>query len=202
MDNGFDMVYVLLGVTAAIALLVLWRYLSINVLNPAGNGAAAKTRATLRRFAGIRRFQVLSDVTVEKKGKTARIENLMIGFFGVLMVHTLGARGEYYGTLDGDQWYVVLDQKRTAFPNPVTEQEKAEAVLRSIFADNKLYSIPIEHIVYISSKSKKTGLFITNSGEILTPGKLWDYLNKTKFEKDIGLDVEKVAKAIEGAGVK
>jgi hypothetical protein len=193
------MMYVFMAVLFLFGMLYLFHYLTTNVLNPTGKGAAEKTRGALRRYAGIRRFKVLGDVEVETKGKSAKIENLLIGFFGVLMVHTLGARGEYYGTLDGDQWSVVLDEKRTAFLNPVKEQEKAETILRSVFSSNKLYNIPIEHIVYVSSKSKKTGIYITNSGEILPPGRLGEYLQKTKFDADIGLDVDAIAKAIEGA---
>jgi hypothetical protein len=202
MDSFSQMIFGFVGFVIVIGLVILLHYLFRNVFNPTGKGSAEKTRGILRRFAGIRRFQVLGDLDLEMKGKTAHIENILIGYFGVLMVHTLGARGEYYGTLDGRNWYVMLDEKRTTIQNPLPEQERAEALLRSIFSVNKLYNIPVEHVIYISNKSKKTGLFITHSGEILLPGKLPEYLNKTKFEKDIGLDVGAVKNAIEGSKIK
>jgi hypothetical protein len=198
MDIMLLFVVIVFGL-ALFGLLYLVHHLRRNVLNPSGKGAARRTRGALKRYAGIRRFRVLGDVKIGLKGKTAEIENILIGFFGVLLVHTLGARGEYYGTLDGAQWSVTLNEKRTAFPNPVLAQQKAEALLRGVFAANQLYSIPVEHIVYLESRGKKTGFFITNSGEVLLPGKLKDYLHKAKFDVDTGLDVDKVAKAIENA---
>lgn len=200
MDGATLVILIVTGLIVGAGIIYLLVYLNNNIFNPTGKGAHRKTRGTLKQFAGIRRFKVLSDVRLEVDGKTATIENMLIGFFGVLLVHTLGARGEYYGTMDGESWHVDLNGKRTTFPNPVQEQKRAEALLRGIFAANKLYKIPVEHILYLTSRSRKTGLFITHGGEILMPGKLGGYLDKTRFEKDIGLDVEAVAKAIAGSG--
>lgn len=172
-------------------------YLSVNKLNPQGNGAENKTTHILTKFGLIRGFKVLSEVKFQYKGQTYFIENMLIGFFGILIVHTLGARGEYYGQIDGKEWQLVLEDKKQSFPNPVLEQQKAISALRAIFSQNKAFNIPIENIVVLTSKAKKTGLFITNDNIIFLPGQLKPYLHKTKFEKDADIDVDQLAEIIE-----
>lgn len=201
MDPAMIIFIALLALLVGGGLAYLWVYLRNNVLNKEGRGAEKKTARILKGFAGIRRFKVLSDVTLKADGKTAHVENMLIGFFGILIVHTLGARGEYYGTLDGENWILSREegQQRRNFPNPVLEQQRALALMRSILSKRKLYNIPMEYVVYMADKGKKTGLFITHSGEILLPGKLKGFLHKTKFEKDTGLDVNKVAEALTSA---
>lgn len=182
---------------AAIGLAVLWRYLSREALGASGKSAYKKTARILSRFALLRGFKVLTNVKAGSGGDAVVIENMLIGYFGILLVRTLGAKGSYYGTLDSDAWTLVRDEKKTVVPNAVKELEKNAAVLRAVFAKEKIYNIPIESIVYMANRSKKTALYITNNGEILAPGKLGGYLDKTKFEKDAGLDVLKIAAAVQ-----
>lgn len=172
-------------------------YLRESVWNPAGKGAEKRTSGTLKNFALVRRFKVLSGRTLHVKGEDYPIENMMIGYFGILLVTTCGARGEYYGTLDGDNWSVTLNDKKTTFPNPFKEQEKLIAAMRTLFSANNVYKVPIENLVVLSNRSNKTALYITNSGEILLPRKLKGYLQKSKFEKDAGIDIEQVAALLE-----
>lgn len=178
-------------------LYVLW-YLTGNVFNPAGKGADGKTRRIMQTYAFPRRFKVLSDITLEVDGKSVYIQNMLIGFFGILMVHTLGARGEYYGSLDGKEWITSEKEgkNRKTFPNPILEQQRAASLMRQVFSKHKLYNIPIENIIYVSSRAKATGVFITHKNEILLSGKLKGYLQKTKFDADLGMDVEKITAAL------
>ncbi|MCL2056000.1 MAG: NERD domain-containing protein [Oscillospiraceae bacterium] len=177
------------------------RHLLLNVLNPDGKGAHRKTAAILQKYALIRGFKVLSGVTLRFKGDAFTIENMLVGFFGILIVSTMGGRGEYYGQIDGKQWQRVLGDEKKSFPNPIAEQDRAVAALRGVLSAKKLYNIPIEGLVYLSSGSKKTSLYVTHGGRILLPGQLAPYLRRTKFDKDTGLDVGKIEAAVrENAG--
>jgi hypothetical protein len=188
---------IFLAVLFIASLAVICFLLSINVFNPDGKGAYRKTRRILGKFAMLRGFRVLTNVSIDYKGKSYPIENMLIGYFGILLVHTLGGRGEYYGQIDGKTWQRTLKEKKTTFPNPVLEQAEAMTALRALFSQNKVFNIPIENIVYMTNRAKKTGLFITNDNKIFLPGKLRAYLDKTKFEKDVGIDVGKLTEIIE-----
>lgn len=196
MENQWVMFAMVIGVVVLIGGGFLLRYLQNNVLNPAGKGAEKITARTLTNYGRLRSFRVLRNLTLEVNGKTAYIENMLIGFFGILIVHTCGARGDFYGTVDGKDWILHQDSKRTTFPNPLLEQQKALAMLRSAFSKEKLYNLPMENLVVLTSRGSKTALYITHSGEILLPGKLRSYLDKTKFDKDLGLDVARIAEVV------
>lgn len=188
-----DALFFFIALCLAIAVFCLLTYLKREFFDPRGASAPKATTRILEKFAFLRRFKVLSGVRV---GDGPEIENMLIGYFGVLIVRTLGAKGDFYGTLSGEKWAVVANDRKTQFDNPVLLMQKQAAALRAVFSANKLYNIPIECVVYISSKSAKTTVSITNNGEILMPGKLAGYLRKTRFEKDLGFDVDQIQKAV------
>lgn len=203
MDSAFVFTVILAVLLVVGAGGYLLHYLSVNVLDPAGKGASKKTARILARYGRVRRFKTLTDITLTVDGKTATIETMLIGYFGIFLVHTCGARGGYYGTLDGETWIISEDAQqeggggsRKTIPNPILEQQRAMALLRSLFSKNKLYNIPMENVVYLSSKARKSGVYITHSGELLLPGKLPGYLDRTKFDRDAGLDVGRLAELV------
>lgn len=187
---------ILLGVVVIFA--AIFAYLRQEVFDASGKAAAKATRGILSRFGIPRGFKVLSNVTLDNGGGKITAENILVGYFGILLVHTLGARGEYYGTLDSESWTLVSKGKKLSIENPVKLLAREEAALRSVFSKNKAYNIPIERIVYISNKSSKTAVYVTHNGELLLGGKLSAYLEKSKFEKDTGLDVKKIANIVTG----
>ncbi|MCL2034007.1 MAG: NERD domain-containing protein [Oscillospiraceae bacterium] len=188
-----DTLFIFTAVCLFIAVLLLLLYLRREMFDTRGKSAPRATARVLSQFAFLRRFKVLSNVNL---GDGLAAENILIGYFGILLIHTLGAKGNYYGTLSGEQWSVVLNDKRTHLQNPVLLMQRQSAAIRTLLSKKKLYNIPIECIVYISNKSSKTTVSITNNGEILMPGKLSGYLDKTKFEKDLGLDIDQIVKSI------
>jgi len=188
-----DTVFMITAVCLLIAALLLLAYFRREMVDTRGKSAPKATARILSQFAFLRRFKVLSNANL---GDGLVAENMLIGYFGILLIQTLGAKGDYYGTLSGEQWSVVLNDKKTQFQNPVLQMQRQSVALRTLLSQKKLYNIPIECIAYISNKSSKTTVSITNNGEILMPGKLPGYLDKTKFEKDLGLDIDQIVKAI------
>ena len=187
---------IVIALVALVALVITCAYLAREFINPKGKNAYKKTAGILARFALPRGFKVLKNVQIGTNDKSIIAENILIGYFGILIVRTLGAKGSYYGTLESDKWSIVRDEKKAYLPNAVLQLKQDEAAVRAVFANKNIYNIPIEYVVYMTNKSNKTQLHITNSGEILTPGKLGGYLNKTKFEKDAGIDVKKIASVL------
>lgn len=195
MDNSG---FFILIIAAVIIFATFFAYLRQEIVNKNAKAAARSTRGVLSRFALPRGFKVLSGMTLKNGDSEITIENMLIGYFGILLVHTLGARGEYYGTLDSENWTLIANNKKQILENPVKQLECEVAALRAVFAKNKVYNIPIERVVYVSNKSNKTAVYVTHGGEILLGGKLPRYLEKSKFEKDTGLDVKKIANVVNG----
>lgn len=180
------------------SLISLLLYLKRNVLNPQGKGCEKNTAGILRKFGAIRDYKVLSDLTISVDGQTAYFENLLIGFFGILIVTTCGQRGEYYGSLTEERWTISSNDgaDKQTIPNPFLQQNQAIALLRTLLAKNNIYKVQIENIVYISSRSGKTGIFISHDEEIVRPGQLGKYLARSKFEQDAGIDVAKLSELL------
>lgn len=185
-------IFMVIAVIVLITLAICLFYLNREYINLKGRGANRITTRILRRFGLIRGFKVLTNVKV---GNVV-IENMLIGYFGILIVRTLGAKAEFYGTLDSDAWSVVIRGKKESIPNPVKLMQTEASALRGFFSGKKIYNIPIATVVYLSGRSSKFALYVTNGGEILSPGKLSAYLNTTKFEKDTGIDVSKIVDAL------
>lgn len=198
MDTAVLVMLLVVAVLLGGSLIYLIYYLTVNVFNPEGRGAEKKTARILKNFGRIRGYKVLSDIDLSVDGKAAHIENMLIGYFGILLVSTCGARGEYYGTLDSATWPVTRKdgREKTIIPNPMLAQRQAIAVLRALFAKNNVYKVAIDGVVYLTSRSNKTVICISNNSEILRPGKLSGYLSKDKYQNDAGHDVGKIAELI------
>lgn len=198
MNVTFLVILIVAAVLLTGSVVALFHMFSVNVLNPEGKGAAKKTTRILKKFGLIRGFKVLSDLHLEFEGKSAYIENMLVGYFGILLVSTCGARGEYYGTLESERWTVTRKEGRekSVLANPVLEQKKAVTLLRSLFAKNGIYKVGIDTVVYMTSRASKTAVYITHGDEILKPGKLSGFLGRTKFESDAGHDVARIAELI------
>lgn len=203
---GNAALYTIIIIALAVLSVMFVSYLKREVFVTGTKAAAITTRGILLRFCLPRGFKVLSDVKLKDGSKEIIIENMMIGYFGVLLVRTLGVRGEYYGALDAENWSLLSKgkastDKKDTIKNPLKLLECEESALRAAFSKNKIYNIPVEKIIYISNKSSKTAVYVTHNGEILLGGKLSGYLQKSKFEKDAGLDVKKIADIITGAHI-
>ena len=162
-----------------------------------------KVGGILRRFASIRQFKVLSDLNLEADGKKAHFDYALIGFYGISFVTCLGQSAAYYGQERDAKWsYVVGDNKKTYFPNPVLAGEKAIDAVRTIFSQNKVYNIQMEHLVVFAGARKKTEVFVKTTDPALKRGDLKKLLGKVKYEKDNNVDVAQLAALLEKYMVK
>ena len=184
-------------IVACVFLALLHRYLTREVWDAEGKNAVKQTRRILKRYAALRRFKVLKNLCFETDRGSVEVETMLVGFFGILLVHTCGARGEYYCDSTGSKWTIVSGSARKSFENPLNQQQKAIVAMREIFAQNKVYKISMDKTVYISSSSKKTAVFIPSSNEVALPGRLRAYMDKEKFDVDNNVDVEQLVAILE-----
>jgi len=192
---------ILCAVILVCAVFFFIRHLRINVLNPTGKGEWKKCNRTLSRFALLRRYKVLDHVELRLGGERIVVENMLVGCFGILLVETMGMRGSYYGTASAPQWTLAKDDfHKESFPNPLLTQQRQIAALRELFAEKAIYKVPIEGVVVFTNKSNKTEVLVSGVSNLLMPGKLGGYLQQDRFEKDLGVDEEKLCALLTGTG--
>ncbi|MEG0541163.1 MAG: nuclease-related domain-containing protein [Angelakisella sp.] len=156
-----------------------------------------KSNATkvFRRHGAIRNWKVLTDVTLGVGDQAITADQLVIGPFGVIVACDLHQKGNVYGDLTAPEWILATgedaNEKKTRIVSPYHTAEQGVEQLRSMFAKAKIYSVPVELMV---PKTQKQGSYITGSSQYLFSCKeLKTQLEKSRFEKDNGVDIEAVA---------
>lgn len=195
--NGMQiMVVVALWVIIALIVLILWKRSS------SAEGQKRRAAGALKKFAAIRSYKVLQDITLDCGKETVHIDHILVGFFGLLFVNVEVENADYYGDETGEQWSVVKNDVKTYINNPLNEGIAAMDATRKIFAKNNIYNIQMEQVVVFTSAFKKNTLYIKDTLPVVNVRKLSSLLSKTRFEKDNGVDVERLVKLIEENKVK
>ncbi len=157
-----------------------------------------KTGRILKSFIRLRGYEVLSDLDLEIKGKTAHIEHILIGTFGMMFFSCLDLKkGELYGNDRDEKWAIVTKTDKTRIDNPHLKNEHNNAVVRDILAKEEVYRVGFENVIVIGCPKPDTQLAMpVDSLGIYSPKALKKYLKRVKFEKDNGVDVKKTAAAV------
>ena len=160
-----------------------------------------KLRSVLRRFSAIRNFKVLSGVTLRLGNRTAYIENILVSFYGLLLVNTVNDKCEYYGERRDMKWTRVGENSREQIPNLIREGEDAMSLLREILGRSGIYNMQIEQYLVTTRRLKggATQMFVSGCPEIMRLSQFKKQIHKVKYEKDNDVDVDAVIAAINAA---
>ena len=153
----------------------------------------------LKGFSGIRRYKVLNDVTLSYKGKTAHIDCMMVGYFGILFVNAVDIKkAQLFGSEYEEKWAIVDKNDKRRINNIYKETVQFNAFLRDVFSNESIYSIPFENAICIKCKDDVKQINANvNAMNILTPKQLKKYIRRVKFEKDLGVDVDRIVQCID-----
>lgn len=160
-----------------------------------------KVHRALKKLGALRSWKVLRDVTVSAGGESARVDHAVVGPWGVLLFCDIHARGCYFGKMEEQNWARTDGEEekatgRVLVPNPGKECEKAVAILRRLFAENKIYNMQVEWFLPATGKQVKS--YISGSQDVVvTLPELREVLSRGKYDKDNGVDIQKIAALFE-----
>ncbi|MGD9559678.1 MAG: nuclease-related domain-containing protein [Oscillospiraceae bacterium] len=188
------------GVFAAMAM-VLYRKNNPKEEKPqARSSGTGRAAGKMRSFARSNDFRFLGPATLESGGRTARLDALVIGYFGVLGLISLGYNGEIYGSATDKQWLQVSpDKTREYFDNPVLEAAADVRVIRDALFADKQKQVPVEVVCVFTDR--RAQIAIPPKVGYLTMKSLGALLQKEKYLEDAGLDLDRVENAIRAAMV-
>lgn len=161
-----------------------------------------KVHRALAKLGALRGWKVLRDVTISAADGPVRVDHAVVGPWGVLLFNDLHGRGCYFGKLEEQSWARTDGEEekatnRTLVPNPGKECEKAVAALRQIFAREKVYNMQVEWFVPVTGKQVKS--FISGGRDVVvTVRELRGILSRSKYEKDNGVDIQKITALLQG----
>ena len=166
--------------------------------------AHRRVSSALRRFASIRGYRVLDDVTIKADGRTLHVDHILVGYFGMLLVADLCQADDYYGHIDDRNWSCntrgaedTPSMRKGSIPNPLPNNTKCIELIRGIFSKNGVYNISIDSVA-VAAHPRST-LYISGRKEsVLTLAELRSLLGKSKYSQDNGVDVEKLCSLLQG----
>lgn len=169
-----------------------------------GELALNKVTAKLNRFAGIRSFKVLSNVTLQTgKKETVQIDRILITFNHVLLFKVCSQFDNIYGDAKDATWVSVRTDKKTnntlaksTFDNPFREAQKANDAVRRLLTQHKLGKVQTEF--YVVFGDPKANLSIGKGMPVLSSKELGQLLSRSKYSEDGPVDVNEVAKLLGG----
>lgn len=196
---------VLIGVGIAavvIGLLIGWHYLDTHLRRKKGTLAHDRVSGQLKKFAGVRSFKVLEDLTLTTgKKETVQIDRALITFNHVLLFQIREERDTIYGAFKDPNWISVKTDKenntirKTTFENPVLTAQKGNDAVRRILARNKLGKIQTEF--YVVFGDPKAVLSLGKGMPVLNLKQLKTLLGRSKYSEDGPVDVAAVAELLQ-----
>ncbi|MCI9508419.1 MAG: NERD domain-containing protein [Angelakisella sp.] len=202
MNNWQDIFFgCFMALTLAVILYALWK---ANIRNKHSEKTKKEISRTLRSMAPLREWKVLEQVAVtDRKGKNHTVDHLVIGPFGVLALTDIHRRGGYYGELRDEEWVIStggenqVETLRVKIPSPVKNNEGFVAAFRELLTAGKVYNIPVEALCPITQTQVE--VFVTGAqSQVVEPKRLREVLSRQKYQKDNGVDTEKILALLSG----
>ena len=200
MDKTLQLVLTIVGIVLVLtALIICFNLLQTAALRKKGTLTQHKVSKYLRKFAGIRSFKVIDGLKLKNGENTVIIDHVLIGFFGMVLLKDVDARGSVYGDYKDEQWMAVTidkdnnDKSKTFFENPVRMLEKCNEAMRRLLAANNLYKIGTEaYVVFGDPKVQLANLKKKNGMPLMNFKQLKKLLEKEKYSADGPVDVKAI----------
>lgn len=152
----------------------------------------------LRTMAPLREWKVLDGVTLSDKEGQVTADHLVIGPFGVLALTDIHRQGGYYGDLRDAEWVISTggedkpETLRMRVPSPVKNNQRFVAALRTVLTKAEVYNIQVDALCPVTQT--RIEVYVTGANNLVVGvGKLRETLNRQKFQKDNGVDIDQLA---------
>ena len=186
----------------AVCLIVAAYFIKNSLQRKKGVLAENLVTGRLRRFAGIRSFKVLQNITLPSgRNDTVTIDRALITFNHVVVFLLRSECDTIYGDGKDRTWVSIKTDKnnntlaRTAFDNPVQTAQKANDAVRRLLTRNGLGKVQTEY--YVVFGDPKVTLSIGSGLPVLDYKGLKRLLGRSRYSEDGPVDVEAAAKLLQ-----
>lgn len=188
---------------AVAAAAVCWAFYNTRRKEKHSETTKKEISRVLRTMAPLREWKVLDGVTLADKEGEVTADHLVIGPFGVLVLSDIHRQGGYYGDLRDREWVIStggedkVETMRMRIPSPVKNNQRFVAALRALLTKAEVYNIQVEALCPVTQS--KIEIYVTGANTaVVGAGKLRETLGRQKFQKDNGVDIERLAALFTG----
>ena len=160
-----------------------------------GSSLNKKAMNVLKRHVKIRKHTVMHDIKIRYKDEAIHIDHIYIGEFGVLLVDTYDFKGSIYGGEKDKSWAYYEKDGKSAIKNPVLDLEEKTAVLRELFASEKVYKLSYYCAAVIPDSTTKLEVY-AKSDKLMRLGAFKKYMSKSMFDEDKNIKIQAVMDAL------
>lgn len=154
-----------------------------------------KVQGIARRFAKQNSFRFIAPANSKQKDGATQLDAIVVGYFGVLGVISLGYNGQIYADAADETWLQVApDGTRAKFLNPVGQASAAVRAVREVLLLEKCKKVPVD-VVYVFAQ-EKAQIIAPRSLACMGLKEYKTLLKKDKFLQDCGLDLDQVENAL------
>lgn len=150
----------------------------------------------INRYAKLRKHKALSNIRLPYKKSNVLIDNIYIGYFGILVVGNIGFEGELYGNEKDSKWALYEKEGKTPIENQLLKLQQQVDAIRDIFIKEEIYKVDIKSCLVIWKSEKKLKSFV-NCDYIFRLNEFKRYITRSQFEQDKGIDIDKIISAFE-----
>lgn len=160
-----------------------------------------KVISTLKKYAFLRSFKVLSDYKFNHKDKIIKIDNILVGFFGIIIVTDINVKGEIYiENGRNTEWLNIENSKKTKIGNPLNESTEIVSFIKAMLREEKIRNVQIDNIIVFTNKQLE--IYKPNKAPIIKIGEFSDFLHQPKYDIDNEVDVDAIVEIINKNAVK
>ena len=189
------------GVLAVLALLL---YLWFGVYMAKQKNAYCRGRAGKQMQSMARRWGhvYLRGVRLPLGDQTVRIDHMVIGTFGVVLLNGYDGHGSLYGNPGDQNWYLYdKENRKKVIPNAMTRMENGIAAMRKVFAGAGVYNVTGVDAFIVFGNGAKLNVSLSGKepAKVLPLKKLGRELGRSKYQMEGKVDPQKAVEALQKA---
>lgn len=190
-----------IGAAIVVALLlVVYLFVDVYIGKKKGTYCRKKVGKKCRAMARRGGHIYMRDLTLPAEPRPARIDHVMIGEFGMVLVNCLDYRGELYGTATDKNWFFYdKENRRKVIANQIARMDQCLSAVRKVLAEQKVYNVNQIDTFVVFGNGVKLGVTRDNRSQhvIVRRKQIGKLLGKEKYLLAGKTDPEKTAAALE-----
>lgn len=159
-----------------------------------GKNGERQVQKTLEKITKKAGGKLINDLYLPLYDNTTQIDHILIGPFGMVVIESKNIAGEIYGNRDEKYWTHIIKHEKKKLYNPLEQNRAHIDCIRYWLQKEHVYNVPIESLVIFAGG--RCDLHIPRHLPVITLAQAKNYFKQRQFQKNSGVDVDRVYHAL------